>query len=538
MHSPALQVPWSAILTSLLLVACGQDPGSQANGDVAALVDAASNGDASDTAAVDAVGPGSDGADTASDGPAVDGQPNDTTDDTGPEVGDHDAKASDTQVVVGCTVDGDCPPPGPCQVAACGPAGQCIALAASEGALCDDGNACTTKDLCAAGACGGAGTLACDDQNPCTVDSCNPISGCINLPAAASTACDDGDACTANDTCLAGKCQPGAMICQCQNNADCGKYEDGNQCNGALYCDKSAGAPYTCKLNPASVVVCVTSQDSPCQKNTCVPATGECKLVVAPGNTPCDDGDSCTVGDFCEQGLCQGGSNTCYCKKDADCAPFEDGNLCNGALFCNKATSQCQVNPVSVVSCQTVDDTYCQQNLCNPKDGKCYPMPVHQGKACDDGNACTPNETCQSGVCSTATNTCECQSDADCAKKDDGNLCNGTLYCDVASNHCKVNPASVVVCDTADDPACLQTTCDPKTGQCAPSNLPKDGTACDDGNPCTPSSFCTGGSCLAQANLCECQKDSDCSAKEDGDLCNGTLYCDKSGSGKPACKLN
>ncbi|MBM4343126.1 MAG: hypothetical protein FJ100_07080 [Deltaproteobacteria bacterium] len=434
-----------------------------------------------------------------------------------------------------CESASDCPAALACHVAACTPKGQCAYAALADGATCSDGNACTTGDTCAGGSCAGPGQLDCDDANPCTGDKCNPLAGCVNLAATASTACDDGDACTQGDACEAGTCSPGVNTCQCKQNTDCGKYEDGDLCNGTLYCDKAAGPPYVCKPNPASVVVCPSTADGPCQKNACVPATGQCQLQTAPANTPCDDGDKCTTGDFCEVGQCKPGANTCFCKSDADCKGQEDGNACNGTLFCNKAAAACQVNPVTVVSCLTIDDTACSKNTCNPKTGLCVHLPVAEGKPCDDGNACTPNETCQAGTCQSAANVCECAKDADCAAKDDGNPCNGSQFCDVKAGKCVTNPATVVHCNTDDDPACLRDVCDPKSGECAATALPKNGTPCDDGNPCTVAEACAGGACVATVNTCQCQSDADCKAKEDGDLCNGTLFCDKA-AGK--CVVN
>ena len=433
-----------------------------------------------------------------------------------------------------CQISDDCPALGACLLAVCTPKGKCAAVALADGATCSDGNACSTGDLCAGAGCVASGTLSCDDLNPCTLDKCNPLAGCVNWAIAATTACDDGDACTAADTCVNGSCQSGVNTCQCQANSECGKFEDGNLCNGTLYCDKST-LPYVCKANPATVFTCPTGSDGACQKNTCIPATGQCKLVLAPANTACDDGDKCTTGDFCGDGLCAGGSNTCFCKTTSDCATSEDGNHCNGTLFCNKATAQCQLNPLTVVTCQTVLNTYCAHNTCNPKDGKCVVLPVHDSNPCDDGNACSPNEVCQGGTCSSTTNTCECTKDADCAAKEDANLCNGTLYCDTKLNKCVVNPKTVVACDTDDDLPCLRDVCNGKTGKCEALALPKEGTACDDANGCTAVDVCQSGACVGLANTCDCQKDPDCSTKEDGDSCNGSLYCAKN-TGK--CEVN
>jgi hypothetical protein len=46
--------------------------------------------------------------------------------------------------------------------------------------LCDDGLACTTVDVCAAGICVGSVSPECDDANPCTQDFCDDEVGCIN----------------------------------------------------------------------------------------------------------------------------------------------------------------------------------------------------------------------------------------------------------------------------------------------------------------------------------------------------------------------
>ncbi|MFQ5353179.1 MAG: hypothetical protein ACE5D3_08930, partial [Candidatus Binatia bacterium] len=69
------------------------------------------------------------------------------------------------------------------------------------------------------GACGVAGTITCEDPDPCltlncddgdvcTDDSCDPGIGCVNVNNTAS--CDDGNACTTSDTCSGGLCVGGA----------------------------------------------------------------------------------------------------------------------------------------------------------------------------------------------------------------------------------------------------------------------------------------------------------------------------------------
>ncbi len=50
---------------------------------------------------------------------------------------------------------------------------------AMDGAACDDNNLCNGHETCVGGVCTPASSpLSCDDNDPCTVDSCDPITGC------------------------------------------------------------------------------------------------------------------------------------------------------------------------------------------------------------------------------------------------------------------------------------------------------------------------------------------------------------------------
>ncbi len=128
-----------------------------------------------------------------------------------------------------------------------------------------------------------------------------------------------------------------------------------------------------------------------------------------------------------------------------------------------------------------------------------------------------------------------CNTQADCQKHEDGNLCNGTLYCDNATRSCKLNPATVVNCSTGKDNQCRKNQCNPSTGKCELKSAPV-GQACDDGDACTKGDAC-GRDAVCRGewrpqmypnqSQCQCKQNSDCKPHEDGDLCNGTLYCDK-----------
>src|SRR5206468_2403445 len=123
---------------------------------------------------------------------------------------------------------------------------------------CDDANACTTSDTCAAGACVGGPAPNCSDGNPCTDDSCAPATGCTHTSN--TDPCDDANACTTNDTCASGTCVGGPA--------------------------PSCSAVTLHAAHPIS------------------PATG---CTHTSNTAPCDDANACTTNDTCAAGACVGG---------------------------------------------------------------------------------------------------------------------------------------------------------------------------------------------------------------------------------------
>jgi uncharacterized protein (TIGR03382 family) len=77
--------------------------------------------------------------------------------------------------------------------------GMCVHLDNSD--PCDDADACTELDTCNNGSCNGT-DVECNDQNICSLDSCDPMSGCINDPV---VGCCFSDAdCQVGEICLLG----------------------------------------------------------------------------------------------------------------------------------------------------------------------------------------------------------------------------------------------------------------------------------------------------------------------------------------------
>ena len=79
---------------------------------------------------------------------------------------------------------------------------------------CDDGNACTTGDTCAAGACAGTLTVSCPADTTCLTHVCTASATCVPTPRNVGGVCDDGNAstpidrCAADGTCVGRTCPP------------------------------------------------------------------------------------------------------------------------------------------------------------------------------------------------------------------------------------------------------------------------------------------------------------------------------------------
>lgn len=206
----------------------------------------------------------------------------------------------------------------PCTVDGCTPANGCTHTALMDGSPCPDGDICNGNEVCTMGMCGGGMPLACDDQDPCTIDTCDPVMGCASADAPEGSPCPDGDACNGTETCDAmGACVPGMPLdCDDQNPctvdscdamggcahvdaADGTACSDGDVCNGEELC--MAGA-----CSPGATLDC--DDQNMCTADTCDPVMG-CSSANEPAGTACDNGDSCSEPDTCDgNGVCVPGS--------------------------------------------------------------------------------------------------------------------------------------------------------------------------------------------------------------------------------------
>ncbi len=376
---------------------------------------------------------------------------------------------------IGCQGDGDCP-----NDQVCGAGGLC--KPACPGG-CDDNNPCTadtcvkatqqcqhppipfatscqadnsacTFDQCSQGVCVAGPAKLCNDQNPCTADSCSPVTGeCVFLQQNGN-ACEDGNACTLGDLCVGPICVAGAVkLCTDAN---------------------------TCTID------------------SCNPSNGLCNFDAVGDGTSCTDGNKCTTGDSCNSGKCKGkplgcqDANDCtddFCDPGSGCQhPSLDGAACDDGLTCTKG-ELCTASVCKAPAAQSCDDgNPCTVDGCAQGKG-CTHTPSNA--ACSDGNACTVGDSCKTGTCLGLQLSCDdgnpctaesCDLAQGCKHVDNGAACNDGNPCTVGD---KCTGGSCVAgqglgCD--DKVACTLDTCDPKTGGCQHATQ---ASACDDGIACT-----------------------------------------------------
>ncbi len=377
---------------------------------------------------------------------------------------------------------------------------------------CNDGNECTINDTCTNGVCAGV-VEPCDDDNVCTTDTCNPIAGCAFTPN--NELCDDNNVCTLGDHCVGGYCVAGAMMFDCN---------DDNQCT-LDSCELDTGECVNTPISgPCNDNDPCTIGDT-CQEGQCVPGTpldcddnkictedycgnqGTC--IHAPTTGPCDDGNECTGGDHCIGGNCIAGNpmncndyNICTndsCDPAVGCVNANNQALCNDYDMCTQVDKCAGGLCVGTAPLDCDDDKICTEDYCDPQLG-CQHVAI--ALDCDDGNACTDGDYCANG---------QCQSGA-LLQCDDGNDCTDD-YCDPA-----VGCAVVLNFDDCEDgnPCTSGDKC--QEGHCMSGATMN----CEDGNPCTED-ICNYDSCLHSPIPAECTDNNPCTVNDtcDGGACTG-----------------
>ena len=448
--------------------------------------------------------------------------------------------------------DSACEDGAPCTWDVCLADSGCASAPATDGTACDDGDACSLQDTCAQGACAAGFPLVCDDDDPCTVDTCDPdVGACGHVVDPEATDCcdddadcDDEDPCTA-DACVAHRCEhapdPSLAGC-CTEDAHCDDEDactmdacdvasgdcahDALGCDDELACtvdscDPEGGCVHDLVPEEGCCLIDADCEDqNACTTSVCDPEHLYC--VATPVEGPCDDLSPCTLDDACVDGACVGAPLSCddgvSCTVDAcdpeagGCVHLPDDAACPLSAPC--WVSSCDVDSDCVAAWVDCDDgDPCTTDACDPVTGEC----THEAFCCSNDGQCDDDEPCTIDDCvahgcvhtwNPAVIGC-CRGATDC---NDGNPCTVDACVD-EDRHCEHSPK-----DCADGSACTLDWCDPGDGSCRHAPL-----LCDDDNACTLDACDPAVSCahtFLSISGC-CDEDSDC---DDGNGCT-VNYC-------------
>lgn len=159
---------------------------------------------------------------------------------------------------------------------------------------CGTGNPCIYGVACEAQACTAGFLDPCEDDDPCTTDSCGLPAGCSHTWN--EHWCSDGDPCTTGDTCSQGACVSGppkacddanpctndsCVVSQgCQFAFNTMQCAEANDCVEASFC--TMGGCQQGKAKPCD-------DGQACTYDGCDPSLG-CEYIALPGSASCTDG--------------------------------------------------------------------------------------------------------------------------------------------------------------------------------------------------------------------------------------------------------
>ena len=230
-------------------------------------------------------------------------------------------------------------------------------------------------------------------------------------------------------------CDPTQSTSGWSNKTDGTNCDDGNLCNGVDTCQAGSCTQTTAPVSCTSPPACHNASGA-----TCDTSTGTCTYPAAA------DGTICGSGQVCNGGACRSG---CYI---------------NGSYYASGTP-----NP-SHPGCQTCAPLTSISSWTNQPDTT----------KCDDGNACTYNDVCTSGVCGGTSYTCSAQ---DCRIA----TCNG-------NGTCTYTQASAGTSCHSLDPGCPSNGYCDSLGTCTRCN--SSGTSC-----CVPTG--TNSTCKFGTGTCQ-----------------------------------
>lgn len=387
---------------------------------------------------------------------------------------------TNTECALGNCVDGVC-----CESACTG----CKACAAkftgkSDGTCApvvggqDPHNQCA--DVTATNECGTDGN--CDGAGACRKVSSSHVCGaasCTGSTFKPVATCDGNGACPAPTTedCGAYPCTTTGCAKTCSSQADCG---------GSNYCKITSGTTGTCTAKSTNGTaanngfectsgivadgVCCDKACTGCMACTGAPLTGgaagQCLNVVAGKIAH----NACTAsGKVCGlDGTCDGTGNCQSTPRQGESCD-SPSNKCSTGAKCNAGTCTGAVT----TTCAAPPGKCQDPGICNPATGICGYATSANGTGCDDGNACTVNDSCQAGACSGSAKQCaaasKCKTASTCsagACSTPGNIGDGLTdsTCPSGSQYCL--SGNCVGCTIDNNCGAPTVTCSPTSHTC------------------------------------------------------------------------
>jgi hypothetical protein len=314
-------------------------------------------------------------------------------------------------------------------------------------AQCDDNDACTIDTCNEAHECVHTPKPV-DDQIACTTDACDPTTGEITHTPVDAMCEQDGKTCTVPTCSPTTGCSETATASVCDDGATCSTDACDPTAAGA---NATTGCTYTLDNS-----VCADSFS--CTTDTCAPsalaADPTTGCLVAPDDAACDDSLDCTA-DTCDPSANGADAAGCVHQPMDDRCEL-DGKSCTVATC--SATSGCSETPQDSL-CD--DNATCSTDTCSPTG----PGPTGCVYVLDD-NACADTAECSIDACSPGVAGADATTG--CAYTPAPDVCDGNATC---SNQFDC------ICDAGydgDGLTCTGITCDaladPANGSVATSN--------------------------------------------------------------------
>lgn len=269
--------------------------------------------------------------------------------------------------------------------------------------LCDDDDPCTA-DSCEAGVCTNEFIVGCcledvdcDDGVACTEDTCSPFTNtCFHSPdsnvcCATSADCNDGNPCT-YDLCAANAClhpRVPTEACACSSLFDCNDQNPctDDSCQGGLCQNTPISGDGCC----ASDADCSSSVDGVCQYHRCWDPP-----------VACVTGNQCSTPNSAHQSSCVEGAcvytrsaEACLLGSNCDDGAAQTTDLClaESCVHITGFAASCE----SDAACAT--DTSCADFSCSTSLGLCTSDPLEGGACCGSDSDCTAEDSCIAASC-------------------------------------------------------------------------------------------------------------------------------------------